>query len=148
VATVGVSGNQASCTTFYSVAGIHSISATYSGDANDVGSTSAVLTEQARDGRFPSETALATSGSPSFVGQPVTLTATVTSIYGAIPDGDSVTVTFTATGMLLGTVPLEGTVATFSTAALPMALFAITATYNGAADFTGSQDTLVQSVEP
>ena len=50
--------------------------------------------------------------------------------------------------MLLGTVPLEGTVATFSTAALPMALFAITATYNGAADFTGSQDTLVQSVEP
>jgi len=90
-------------------------------------------------------TVITSSADPSTLGQNVTFTATVTSSTGAHP---TVTVTFTATGMLLGTVPLEGTVATFSTAALPVASFAIAATYNGATDFTGSSDSLIQSVEP
>ena len=144
MATVGVSGNQASCTTFYSVAGIHSISATYSGDANDVGSTSAVLTEQARDGRFPSETALATSGSPSFVGQPVTLTATVTSIYGAIPDGDSVT--FRDDGAVIGTTTTAGGIATFTTSSLTARTHTLKATYAGDEEFAQSSRTTAQVV--
>jgi len=41
-----------------------------------------------------------------------------------------------------------GTVATFSTAALPVASFEITAIYNGATDFPGSSDSLIQSVTP
>jgi Bacterial Ig-like domain (group 3)/FG-GAP-like repeat len=144
VATVGVSGNQASCTTSYSVAGIHSISATYSGDANDVGSTSALLMEQARDGRFPSETALATSGSPSFVGQPVTLTATVTSIYGAIPDGDSVT--FRDDGAVIGTTTTAGGIATFTTSSLTARTHTLKATYAGDEEFAQSSRTTAQVV--
>jgi hypothetical protein len=40
---------------------------------------------------FGSTTMLTTSGSPSFVGQPVTFTATVSSTHGSIPDGELVT---------------------------------------------------------
>jgi len=67
------------------------------------------------------------SADPSRLGQNVTFTATVTSSTGA---------------------RATGTVAIFSTAALPVASFEITATYNGATDFTGSSDSLIQSVMP
>ena len=40
---------------------------------------------------LPSTTTVASSGTPSFVAQPVTFTAIVTSSYGAIPDGELVT---------------------------------------------------------
>jgi hypothetical protein len=67
------------------VPGVHSITATYSGDLHNAGSTSAALTEYIK---ARSKTVVTTSGSPSFVGQSVTFTVTVTSTYGAIPDAN------------------------------------------------------------
>ena len=90
IATVTLSGNQAAYTTSYGSDRIHLITATYSGDANNVGSMSAVLTE-AIGAPFKTETVLTTSGSPSQLGQPVTFTATVTSKYATIRNGELVT---------------------------------------------------------
>jgi hypothetical protein len=83
IKTVTLSANQAKYSTTYRAAGNHLMTATYSGVFHtDEGSRSVTLTENAVD---PTTTALTTSGSPTFVGQPVTFTATITSTYG----GDS-----------------------------------------------------------
>jgi hypothetical protein len=138
-----LSGGVATFTNAWLNAGTYAITAEYEGDSASAASVSAVLNQVVNPAS--TTTVITSSADPSTLGQNVTFTATVTSSTGAHPTG---TVTFTATGMLLGTVPLEGTVATFSTAALPVASFAIAATYNGATDFTGSSDSLIQSVEP
>ncbi|MGC2326063.1 MAG: Ig-like domain repeat protein [Candidatus Sulfotelmatobacter sp.] len=144
VATVGMDRGRATCRTSYAVEGVHLITAVYSGDANNAGSTSAVLTEQARDGRFPSETVMATSGSPSFVGQPVTLTATVTSIYGAIPNGELVT--FRDDGAVIGTTTTAAGIATFTTSSLTARTHTLKATYDGDEEFAQSSGTVTQVV--
>jgi hypothetical protein len=68
----------------------------------------------------------------------------VTSSTGAHATG---TVTFTAGGTTLGTVALSGIHASISTAALPEGATTITATYNGANDYTGSSGTMTQTVD-
>src|SRR5208283_4936851 len=112
VATVTIVGNQAVYSTKYKVAGVHAMTAAYSGDTNNTGSVSATLVEQINKG-FASKTALTTSGSPSFAGQPVTFTATVTSTHGAIPDGELVT--FFDGKTAIGTGATSSGVATFVT---------------------------------
>jgi len=72
---------------------------------------------------------LTTSGSPSFVGQLVTFTASVSSIYGAIPDGELVN--FSDGTTLLGSAALHGGTATFTTSALAVKTHIIKATYPG-----------------
>jgi hypothetical protein len=145
IATVALSGNQAAYTTFYSKAGIHSITATYSGDPNNAGSMSPVLIEEIGKVRFPSQTTLATSGSPSLVGQPVTFTATVTSAYGTIPDGELVT--FHADGKIIGTGTTAGGVATFTTSSLTAKSHTIKATYAGDTSFGTSSGEITQVVD-
>ncbi len=114
IKTVTLSANQAKYSTTYTTAGNHLMTATYSGVFHtDEGSRSVTLTENAVD---PTTTALATSGSPTFVGQPVTFTATVTSKYGAIPNGDLVK--FYDGSTLLASVALSGGKATFATSKL------------------------------
>jgi Big-like domain-containing protein/VCBS repeat protein/FG-GAP repeat protein len=114
VATVTVSGNIAIYHTSYSTPGTHLIVATYSGDANNSGSTSPVLTEIIGPGKppFPTTTDLSISGS-GLVGQPVTFTATVSSLYGTIPDGD--TVKFFVGNRTVGTGTLVGGVTSLTT---------------------------------
>ncbi len=145
IATVALSGNQAAYRTSYPVAGIHSITATYSSDANNGGSMSSALTEEIGKVHFPSETTLATSGSPSFVGQPVTFTATVTSIYGAIPDGELVT--FYDGSPEIGTGTTARGVATFTTSSLTGKTHFIKATYAGDATFAPSTGSVKQVVD-
>jgi hypothetical protein len=92
IATVTVSGNQGAYSLEYGRHGTHQITATYSGDSNNGGSTSPTLTElilHASNGHAPTRTSLSASGS-FILGQSVTFSATVTSLYGPIPDGDSV----------------------------------------------------------
>jgi hypothetical protein len=141
--TATLSGGVASITRTWLNAGAQAITAEYKGDFDSAASTSSALEQVVNPAS--TATAITSSANPSTLGQNVTFTATVTSSTGAHATG---TVTFTAGTTVLGTVPLEGIVATFSTAALPVGSFAITATYNGAPDFTGSSDTLVQSVQP
>jgi Bacterial Ig-like domain (group 3)/FG-GAP-like repeat len=142
VATVALSNNQAAYSTSYPTVGIHSITATYSGDLNNAGSTSPMLTEDI-DGA--TKTVVTTSGSPSFAGQSVTFTATVTSVYGAIPNGE--TVTFYTGGTAIGTGTTAGGLATFTTSSLTAATHAIRAAYSGDATFEPSGGTVTQVVE-
>jgi hypothetical protein len=143
-ATVTVAGNQAAYTTKYGKPGAHSITATYSGDTNNTGSISATLTEQINKG-FTSKTKLTTSGSPSFVGQPVTFTATVTSTHGAIPDGEPVT--FYDSKTAIGTSTTASGVATFTTSSLKAEAHTINAAYAGDDTFEPSTGLVRQLVD-
>jgi hypothetical protein len=126
----------------YSSPGTHNIACNYSGDGNDSPS-SATLTEQIF---YPTSMSLATSGSPSHVGQPVTFTATITSPDGSIPDGELVT--FTYANNFLGSATTSHGVAALTTAALPKGKHTVTATYSGDASFISKSASVKQVVEP
>jgi uncharacterized repeat protein (TIGR03803 family) len=90
-------------------------------------------------------TAVTTSGSPSMFGQSVTFTATVTSTYGAIPNGEIVT--FYDGTTPLSSVPLAGGVAVYATSTLSGKTHTIKATYSGDAKFAPSTGSVKQVVE-
>jgi hypothetical protein len=145
IATVALVNNQAAYSTTYTVKGTHPITAIYSGTLNTAaGSTSPVLTETILRAH-PTTTKVTTSGSPTFVGQSVTFTATVTSTYGAIPDGELVTFYNGTTEM--GTNPTKSGVATFTTSSLKAGSHTIKATYAGDVHFKPSSGTVKQVVD-
>src|ERR1039458_8660903 len=144
-ATVTLANSQAAYSMTYVAKGTHSITAIYSGELNNAaGSTSAVLTEIILKPR-PAKTQVTTSGSPSFVGQPVTFPATATSAYGAIPDGDLVT--FYDGTTVIGTSATASGVATLTTSLLTARAQTITATYAGDANFKPSSGSVKQVVD-
>ena len=131
------SGNirTATCTTSSLTAATHSISAVYSGDANNNASTSTALSQVVN--KAASSTALASSLNPSTVGASVTFTATVS---GFAPTGS---VSFTDGGSSLCTaVALSGAgnsrTAQCSTSALAAATHSIVASYGGDANNASS----------
>ncbi|MBZ5656604.1 MAG: Ig-like domain repeat protein [Acidobacteriia bacterium] len=147
IATVPLANNQAAYSTKYKMPGVHEIRATYSGDVSNTGSTSAALVEYI--GYFPvaSKTVVTTSGSPSFIGQPVMFTATVAPgnlIYGRIPDGELVT--FYDGKTTLGSVALASGMAAYTTSALSAKTHTIKATYAGDTIFKSSTGTVTQVV--
>src|SRR5208283_4994873 len=92
-----------------------------------------------------SKTVETTSGSPSFVGQPVTFTATVTSTHGTIPDGDLVT--FFDGKTAIGTGATASGVATFVTSSLKAETHTIKAAYSGDDTFEPSSGLVKQVVD-
>ncbi len=97
--------------------GLHPITAVYSGDAAKeiLGETSAVLNQIVQ---ATATITVATSGSPSYYGAPVTFTATITS-SATTPAGG--VVTFFDAGAKIGTGTLNGAnpdIAQFTTAVL------------------------------
>jgi uncharacterized repeat protein (TIGR03803 family) len=128
-----VSGNVAALTTSFAIAGTYSITARYSGDSNNTGSTSAALSEQIITS---TTTTLASSLNPSVVGQAVTFTASVTSSGGTPPSGE--TIAFYNGSTVLGTAPLSGGAAALTTSTLPPGIFTITAKYPGDSKFAAS----------
>ncbi len=143
IAIVDVSGNQATLTKKYKSIGVHAISATYSGDANNQGSASPNLTEYIQ---ATTQTGVTTSGTPSHSGQPVTFTATVTSKHGAVPNGELVK--FYDSSKLLGSVAMAGGTAAFTTSTLSVATHTIKAKYAGDTFFTKSTGKVTEIVEP
>jgi autotransporter-associated beta strand protein len=146
-----VGGTATLMTTQVPVGANETIRAVYSGDGNFTGSSGATTQTVGQDS---SSLALASSASSGAVyGQPVTFTATVTANTpgSGLPSG-TVTFTDTSTNTALGTgmLKLVGTVmeATYTTSALqlPLGTQVITATYGGDGNFTGSSNTLNQSV--
>lgn len=127
----------------YSAAGTHSIVCSYLGDADTYPSTAPTLTEIILD---PTTTVLATSGSPSHVGQSVTFTATVTSKYGSIPNGDLVV--FAAGANTLCSVPISAGTATCTTSFAKAKTYSIKAQYAGDSTFAESLGKVTQVVEP
>ena len=91
LATVALISGKAAYTTSSLTAGMHSITAVYAGDSNNLASTSAVLKQVVDSLPAATTTRVATSGSPSQIHQPVTVTATIASTYGPIPNGETVT---------------------------------------------------------
>jgi hypothetical protein len=143
IATVPLANNKATYSTTYTRGGAHTITATYSGDLHHMGSTSVSLIEHIAS--VASKTVVTTSGSPSFVGQPVTFTATVTSTHGTIPDGELVT--FYDGRTVLGSVALAGGTATYTTSSLPAKTHFIKTTYAGDATFEPSAGLVKQVVD-
>lgn len=87
---------------------------------------------------------LASSSNPSHVGQPVTLTATISSVQGAPPDGEKVA--FRDGARKIATVPLKNGLALFTTSALANGTHAITAEYAGDVNFFKVRSAPVQQV--
>jgi hypothetical protein len=141
IGSAKLSGGVATITETWLNAGTYPITAEYEGDSDSAPSTSSVLDQVVNP--VSTTTAITSSADPSSSGQTVTFTATVTSSTGAKATG---TVTFTAGATTLGTVALNGTHASISTATLPVGSTTITATYNGATDYTGSSGSLTQTV--
>jgi Bacterial Ig-like domain (group 3) len=127
------------------LAGSHSITVVYSGDANFVTSTSSV---QGQTVKLDATTIkLSSSTGSSVYGQSVTFTATVSanSPGSGTPTG---TVTFMDGSTSLGTGTLSGGVATFSISTLTVGSHSITGVYSGDANFTTStSSTLTQTVK-
>jgi hypothetical protein len=122
--------------------GIHSIGATYSGDSNNQGSSTTISEYIVAT----TKTVLATSGSPSQVGQAVTFTATVSANSGSVPNGESVT--FYDGNNVLGSAPLAGGTAFFATSSLSAMTHMIKAVYPGDPIFKNSSGRVTQVVEP
>ena len=136
-----LSSGAASFSTASLATGSHSITAIYSGDANDAGSTSAVygLTVNPKT----TTTAITASPNPSVVGSAVAFTATVS------PASATGTVQFLDGGTVLGTATLSGGTASFSTSGLGTGSHSITAIYSGDANDAGSTSVVyAQTVNP
>ncbi len=110
-------------------AGVHQITAVYNGDAAKQiqGSTSAVLNQ---DVQAPTTATITSSLNPSFYGNSITFTATVSPTGTTAPTG---TVNFLDGATVIGTGTLAGNpgVATFTTAALNMGTHTMTVSYPG-----------------
>jgi hypothetical protein len=130
--TLNVSGI-ASLTTSTLAVGLHTLTAIYSGDAKDGGSTSAVLLQTVLIAT--SSTTLTSSANPSNFGASVTFTATISTNGGAATG----TVTFSDGATALGTVAVSTGTAILSSATLALGAHTITAAYSGDAKDAPSQ---------
>lgn len=90
------------------------------------------------------KTSLTSSPNPSNIGQPVTFTATVTSIISKPPNGEQVK--FSLGTVALGSAPLSNGVATLTTSSLTKGTNSITATYAGDPNFVGSKSHVLKQV--
>jgi hypothetical protein len=124
--TVTLANGVATYTTTTLADGSHTFTATYTGDANDSTSSSAPLTVQVLQTIDISVTS--TSPNPSVARSNVHFVATITAKQGIQPTGN---VTFLDGATPLGTGVINGTTATFDTAALAVGTHAIVASYAG-----------------
>ncbi len=138
VGTATLSNGVATLSTAQFPVGLGSITATYSGDANFLGSSRGRLVNVQKD---PTTTRLTATTTHSARGKPVTLTATVLPIApgAGTPTG---TVTYKEGAKVLAKVKLVKGVAKL-TLTLPRGKHSLTAVYSGDPDFLASQSTTV-----
>jgi hypothetical protein len=146
IGEVTLVNNRATLSRQYASTGAHLIECSYKGDSANGGSISLALPEYIELLPVSSRTVLVTSGSPSQLGQSVTFTATVTSNFGMIPNGELVT--FFDGSATLGSVPLSGGTAVFTTSSLSATKHTIKAVYAGDSSFKTSAGHVLQVVEP
>jgi len=137
--TVALSGGAAALTVSNLAVGSHSLTAVYSGDGNDVGSTSAGVVVTV--GKASSSVTVISSLNPSVAGQVVTFTASVT------PSTATGTVQFKDGATILGTVTVSGGGAALATSALAAGSHSITAVYSGDGNYNGASGGLTQTVK-
>ena len=140
--TATLSANSAIFTTSTLAVGSDSITASYSGDTNFLGSISNTLSEIIK--KIATTTKVLSSANPSVAGQIVTFTAAVSSAFGPPPDGEIVT--FKAGTTTLATAPMSSGTATFNTSSLNSGSTGMSAAYSGDARFAGSSGSVTQKV--
>jgi uncharacterized repeat protein (TIGR03803 family) len=137
---VTLASSKAKCATTTLAGGTDAIVAAYSGDSNNNGSTSAPLSQVV----ITTTTVLNNSPASSIYGDPVALTATVTSSTGGTPAGN---VTFYRGSSSLGTVALNGSgQATLNDSTLPVGTDSLSAKYAGNASYPASTSSTVSQV--
>jgi hypothetical protein len=139
-ATLNSSG-LATLTRSYLNADPYPLTAVYHGDANNFGSTSAVLNQLVQ--QTTSAATISSSPNPSTHGQAVTFTAKISSPT-VIPTGP---VTFTAGKTVLGTAQLSGGKAKLVISSLPVGSTKVTVTYNGDSNIAKSSASVTQTVQ-
>jgi large repetitive protein len=117
--------------------GTDQITATYAGDADDFGSTSAALAQVVNI--TTTTTTLTASANPVIAGTSVTLTATVTATSGTVTPTGTVNFMNGTTVLGAGTLNAKG-VATYTTK-LPIGTYSLTAVYLGDNNDSGSTST-------
>jgi hypothetical protein len=122
-------------------AGAYSITAVYTGDANNFNSTATALLQVVT--RVSSTIQLGSSANPSTAGNSVTFTASVLPLTGP---GASGPVQFYDGNSLLTTATAVNGVATFNTSGLSSGVHAIRTVYGGDASYSGSRSNLFQIV--
>jgi hypothetical protein len=129
--SVVISGGVATFTTSALAGGSHSITATYAATASFSGTTSNTVTQVVSD---TTSTGLSSDINPSFAGQNVTITATITT--SGTPTG---TVQFFDGANPIGSpAAVSGNTATYSSTSFTVGSHSITATYSGDATHAGS----------
>jgi|GEM_PF-1632034 len=123
--------------------GTHTITAAYGGSETGLGYQSSSATVSQTVNKDVSTLVVATSKTPSALGEPVTFTATASS-SGEVPTG---TVTYYDGSTVLGTGALNNGVATLTTSTLTIGTHSIYATYGGDdTDTTATSATITQVV--
>lgn len=141
LAAVNSTSAKATYTTGTLTGGAHTIKGSYNGDSNYLKSNGS-LTQTVNTAS--SSTAVISSLNPSFQGNNVTFTATVSGISGgATPTG---TVTVKDGAATVGSGALSGGVATVSTTTLTAGSHSITAVYNGDPNYATSTSSSLNQI--
>jgi hypothetical protein len=119
----------------------YQLTAVYSGDASNLGSTSAALHQVITEAT--TSATLTSSPNPSTLGQSVTFTAKISSPT-VTPSGP---VTFTAGKTVLGTGQLSGGKAKFTISTLAVGSTKVTVTYDGDSNIAKSSASVTQAVQ-
>ncbi len=148
VTTIGSSAlnsGTASLATSNLTIGTHQLTAVYSGSSSYSSSTAPILPQVIVAPNTITTTTLQSSADPIGVGSDLTLYAAVRSVSPgqAIPTG---TMTFMQGSTILGTVTLTSGSASFSTTALPVGTYLLTAVYSGSTSYTGSTSPLFTEI--
>lgn len=123
-------------------AAVYNLVAAYSGDVNNLNSTSPVLNQTVL--QTTSAATLSASANPAAYGHAVTFTAQITSPT-VIPSGPA---TFTAGTVVLGTAQLVGGKATLTTSSLQPGATIVKVTYAGNSNIAKSSASLTEVVQP
>ena len=121
--------------------GTYSLTAHYSGDATYAPSVSNALSVTTLP--VAPTVAVTSSANPSYSGEAVTITATITGLFGA-PTGS---VVFSDGSTALGTVPVSNGAASYKGSFSTAGSHAITAAYSGDASNLAATGTLTQTVD-
>ncbi|MGA2355472.1 MAG: Ig-like domain repeat protein [Terriglobales bacterium] len=132
--TATLNANTASVTTSFSTPGSYPITAQYSGDANNTGSTGSLSQVIIAS----TNTTVSASPNPAFVDDPVTFTANVTSAYGTPTGSVSFYIRLPHMNGYNVSSTLSGGVATYTVASRYPGKTTFAAAYNGSPAFAAS----------
>jgi O-glycosyl hydrolase len=126
-ATLSGTSNSVTYTAGKLSAGVHNLSAVYSGDSSNL-SSAAAETPLNVNPLLASSTSLTSSASSVAVGQKLTFTATISVTSSSLPTG---TMKFMSGSTVLASVPVMGNIVTYSTSSLAAGAYSVTASYSG-----------------